>query len=175
MKQIALLLLILSLTFDVAFSQNSKSYDYEPGKTVYQPIWLMGISKDSARILADNIALTAKHKYTFDEVDESDGYLIFHYIRDGKDREETNLAIPFNVETINNTKRYLFKNFPWVEIEDIFPFWKTYIDPTAKFEDTATKYLIKRKAYTYTQPDGSTTYYNAILSKESSGWKFWVK
>lgn len=119
MKKASVILFILFISSN-SFSQNADLF--------------YNVSKDSAKLIADDLAAIAKSKYQFVSFTENPkrGGAIFYY-KDA-DNDDNRLSVYFRIynETleISGTPRYYFYKVE-AKFLDVFPFWKKYIQPDA--------------------------------------------
>lgn len=108
---------------------------------------LYNVSKDSARMISDELASLAKRKFVYSSTFENlKAYAIIFKYRDAND-ESNELKIYFSVNNvgenraleIQGTPRYYFYMVQG-KFLDVFPFWKKYIEPEADAEKMSNIY-----------------------------------
>lgn len=139
--------LLQSFFSNVVYSQDRAPYDFVKGKTAYRANWLVGLSTDSAHILSADIAKIAKSKYSFAKESETDSILKIVYAKGSIEDSTTNLTVIFqkglgnqkNGSQITKITCYYLILIKATPAEDIFPFWRKYIDPDSKITNLRKK------------------------------------
>jgi len=169
MKRILVLLVILTLAVVATNAQKTT--------------WLMGLSKDSAKVLCDDIVSNMRGAFKFkyaepDTLNNRPDIYYFYYKSDSIKTDASLMTITFDVRNeggnqaleIQGSDRYYLRSLIGKYL-DVFPFWKEYVDPNAdKIELSKKSISTTKKIYYPNDPKNNFRLVYLIPSEDKSSY-----